>query len=55
MHAVNKVELNIRKNCPPHGLVQVISVTERQFAAMQLVVGETDEINVQNDSRMIVL
>lgn len=55
MHAVNKVELNVRKNCPPRGLVQVISITERQFSAMKLFVGETDEVNVQSDERMIVL
>lgn len=55
MHAVKKVELSIRKNCPPHGLVQVMHVTERQFADMQLMVGESDVVNVQSDERMIVL
>lgn len=55
LHSVNKVELNIRKNCPPHGLVQVISVTERQFAGMKLIVGESDTIHIQSDERMIVL
>ncbi len=55
MHAVNKVELNIRKNRPPKGIVQVISVTEKQFATMKLVVGEADTVNVQSDERMIIL
>ncbi len=55
MHSVDKVELNIRKNRPPKGIVQVMSVTEKQFAAMKLVVGETDTVNIQSDERMIVL
>lgn len=55
MHAVNKVELNIQKNRPPKGIVQVMNVTEKQFASMKLVVGETDTVNVQSDERMIVL
>ncbi len=55
MHAVNKVELNIKKNRPPKGLIQVMTVTEKQFAAMKLIVGEVDAVSIQNDDRMIVL
>ena len=55
MHAVDKVESNVRKNCPPKGLVQIINVTERQYASMKLLVGENDKVNVQSDDRMIVL
>lgn len=55
MHAVNKVELSIQKNRPPRGIVQVMSVTEKQFAAMKLVVGEADTTNIQSDERMIIL
>jgi len=55
MHAVNKVELNIQKNRPPKGMIQVMNVTEKQFASMKLVVGESDTVNIQSDDRMIVL
>lgn len=55
MHTVEKVEANVRKNCPPEGIVQLMAVTERQFAKMELLVGERDEVNVQTDDRMIVL
>lgn len=55
MHAVKQVELNIEKNKPPKGLVQIMSVTERQFASMKLVVGELDEMYIQNDARLVVL
>lgn len=54
-HAVNRVELTIRKECPSKGLVQVMSVTEKQFASMKIMAGEVDQINIQNDKRMIVL
>ena len=55
MHAVNKVELNIQKNRAPKGIIQVMNVTEKQFASMKLVVGESDTVNIQSDERMIVL
>lgn len=55
MHTVSKVELSIQKNRPPKGVVQVLSVTEKQFASMKLVVGEADTVNIQSDERMIVL
>ena len=55
MHAVKQVELNIEKNRPPKGLVQIMSVTERQFASMKLVVGELDEMYIHNDARLVVL
>lgn len=55
MHAVRQVELNVEKNKPPQGLVQVMSVTERQFASMRLIVGELDDTYIQNDARLVVL
>ena len=55
IHAVKQVELNIRKNKPPKGIVQVMSVTERQFAGMQIIVGELDNTYIQDDSRLVVL
>ncbi len=55
MHAVRQVELNIEKNKPPKGLVQVMSVTERQFASMRLIVGELDNTYIQNDERLVVI
>ncbi len=55
MHAVRQVELSIEKNKPPKGLVQVMSVTERQFASMRLIVGELDNTYIQNDERLVVI
>lgn len=55
MHTVERVELSVETHCPPHGIVQVIAVTERQFASMKLLVGEGDNVNVQSDERLVVL
>lgn len=54
-HAVDKVEANVRSHCPPDGLVQIISVTERQFAGMKVLVGETNDRFIQTDERLVVL
>lgn len=54
-HAVDKVEALVRSHCPPYGLVQILSVTERQFASMKLLVGETDERFIQTDERLVIL
>lgn len=55
LHAVRQVELNIERNKPPKGLVQIMSVTERQFASMRFVVGETNNTYVQSDERLVLL
>ena len=55
IHAVDLVQRSIERNKPPEGIVQVMSVTERQFAGIKLVVGELDDTYIQNDERLIVL
>ncbi|SDW35307.1 CRISPR-associated protein Cas2 [Lachnospiraceae bacterium KHCPX20] len=51
----NTVTDNIRKNKPPEGLVQVLSVTEKQFAKMAVIVGESKKDIIDTDERLIVL
>lgn len=55
MHSVSKVESNIQKHRPPRGIVQVMSITEKQFTSMKIVVGEADNVNIQNDERLLIL
>ena len=45
----------IRKNKPPEGLVQVLSVTEKQFSKMEYIVGKYSSDIVDSDERLIVL
>ena len=35
-----RIEDNVRKNKPPEGLVQMLTITEKQYGRMELLVGE---------------
>ena len=49
------VKENVRKHCAKHGLVQMLTVTEKQFERMELIVGEVKSNVIDNDSRLVVL
>jgi len=46
---------NVRKNKPNEGLVQMLTITEKQFNRMELVVGESKSEVLQSDERMVIL
>lgn len=46
---------NVRKNKPPEGLVQVLSVTEKQFSKMEYITGEFKSDVIDSDERLVVL
>lgn len=45
----------LRKNRPSQGIVQVMTVTEKQFAGMEYITGEHYSEIVESDERMIIL
>lgn len=45
----------IRKNRPPSGLVQVLCITEKQFASMECISGKFKTDVVDSDERVIIL
>lgn len=45
----------IRKNKPPSGTVQMLSVTEKQFSKIEYLVGEYHSEIIDNDERLIIL
>lgn len=45
----------IRKNRPTKGLVQVMTVTEKQFATMEFITGEYHSEVVESDERLLIL
>ena len=49
------VQESIRKNKPGEGLVQILSVTEKQFAKMEYVVGENKSLVLDTDERLVIL
>lgn len=46
---------NIKKHKPSSGLVQILTVTEKQYSKMQIVVGENDNNVISNDERLLIL
>ncbi len=45
----------IRKNKPPDGVVQMLSVTEKQYSKMEYIVGEYSSELIDSDERLIIL
>lgn len=46
---------NVRKNKPKSGLVQLLKITEKQYARMEYIVGEVKSDVIDNDERLIVI
>ncbi len=55
MSAAGSVMESVRRNKPPEGLVQMLVVTEKQFAKMEYVVGEFHSEVIDSDERTIFL
>ncbi len=53
--AVQAIVANLYKNKPPEGLVQVLSVTEKQYSRMEYILGEHQSEIVDSDERLIIL
>ena len=49
------VQESIRKNKPGEGLVQILRVTEKQFAKMEYVVGENKSLVLDMDEGLVIL
>ena len=45
----------IRKAKPSEGLVQILSVTEKQFSKMEYLVGKSNKEVIDSDERLIIL
>ena len=54
-NSVNALILRIKQNKPNAGLVQVLTITEKQFACMELIIGDKNNDIVDSSERMIVL
>ena len=51
----NSVKNLIRKNKPDKGIVQVLTVTEKQFSKMEFVVGEWASDVIDSDEKLVIL
>ena len=52
---LNSVMGRINKNKPPNGIVQILTITEKQFSSIEYIVGKKDCIVEDSESRLIIL
>ena len=52
--AVTNMVNNIRKNKPEKGLVQILTITEKQFSKIEFVTGEYESDVLQSDERQVI-
>ena len=46
---------NVHKNKPEEGLVQLLTVTEKQYAKMDIIVGNSKSEVLDSDERLVIL
>lgn len=52
---VTQIVLDVKKNRPEKGLVQILCVTEKQFSKMELISGKTSTNIIDSDERLIII
>lgn len=53
--AANLIKNKVRKYAPSDGLIQMLCITEKQFADIEYVTGKKSHANLDSDSRLIIL
>ena len=53
--AANLYLESLRRNRPPSGVVQVLTITEKQFSRMEFLLGEFSSDLISSDERFIEL
>ena len=55
---LQQVEFNvnrIKKNAPSKGIIQVLNVTEKQYASIEYIIGKPNSKIIDNEDRLVVL
>ena len=55
LSVLGAVKQRIYNNRPPGGLVQILTVTERQYTGIEYVVGSKEREIIDSDERLVVL
>ncbi|AOH39421.1 CRISPR-associated endonuclease Cas2 [Dialister pneumosintes] len=53
--AAQAVMGHVRIEAPKHGLIQMMMITEKQYANMELVTGHVQEEVVDSDERLVIV
>ena len=52
---VNAIVDNVHKNKPEEGLIQLLTVTEKQYAKMDIILGQVKSEVLDTDERVVIL
>ena len=55
MTVVDSVSSRVRKNKPSDGIVQMLTVTEKQYNSMEFIVGSKKSDIIDSDERLVVI
>ena len=53
--AVNAIVDNVHKNKQEEGLIQLLTVTEKQYAKMDIILGQVKSEVLDTDERLVIL
>lgn len=53
--AGNAIKANVKLNAPSEGYVQILTVTEQQFARIEYIVGNTRSEILNDNKRLVIL
>lgn len=53
--AVRTIVDNVHKNKPEEGLIQLLTVTEKQYAKMDIIIGNIKNEMLDSDERLVIL
>ena len=53
--AANALISHVRKNSPDEGLIQILTVTEKQYSNMEMIIGNKKGDVINSSERMIIL
>ena len=53
--AANALISHGRKNSPDEGLIQILTVTEKQYSNMEMIIGNKKDDVINSSERMIIL
>ena len=53
--AANALISHVRKDSPDEGLIQILTVTEKQYSNMEMIIGNKKDDVINSSERMIIL
>ncbi len=45
----------LKKNAPKKGIIQILTITEKQYAQIEYVIGQSNSKIIDTDDRMVIL